>query len=160
MTGSRLEFPIKTVEEVPYLKGRRLYFDSIAEMFYTRVQESPDATHVLFYDEVITYAQTNQQANRVANYLKDKGVAKGDIISVMVLKSPEIYYTMFGIQKLGAVAGAINYMLKGPEIAYVLDITNPGLHSWAVSFEDFAPALLGLSINDVVEVYRGRTWDR
>ena len=43
----------------------------------------------------------------------------------MVLNSPEVYYTMFGIQKLGAVAGAINYMLKGPEIAYVLDDSKP-----------------------------------
>jgi long-chain acyl-CoA synthetase len=43
----------------------------------------------------------------------------------MILNSPEIYYTMFGIQKLGAIAGAVNYMLKGPEIAYVIDDSRP-----------------------------------
>jgi long-chain acyl-CoA synthetase len=32
---------------------------------------------------------------------------------------------MFGAQKLGAVAGAVNYMLKGPEIAYVLEDSKP-----------------------------------
>jgi long-chain acyl-CoA synthetase len=32
---------------------------------------------------------------------------------------------MFGAQKLGAVAGAINYMLRGPEIAYVLEDSKP-----------------------------------
>lgn len=125
MSGKRIAFPAIALEEAPFLQGRQLEFNSVAEMFYTRVQEAPDAKHVLFYDQVITYSQTNQRANRVANYLKEKGVTKGDIVSVMVLNSPEIYYTMFGAQKLGAVAGAINYMLKGPEIAYVLDDSKP-----------------------------------
>jgi long-chain acyl-CoA synthetase len=94
-------------------------------MFATRAREIPDAVHTLYYDEVITYSQMNERANRVANYLKEQGVTKGDTVSVMVLNSPEIYYTMFGIHKLGAVAGSINYMLKGPEIAYVLEDSRP-----------------------------------
>ena len=32
---------------------------------------------------------------------------------------------MFGIQKIGAVAGLINFSLKGPEIAYLLDDSKP-----------------------------------
>jgi len=107
------------------LKGKKLHFDSMAEMIMTRAQEIPDKIHCYFYDEVVTYAQTNERSNKVANYLKTKGVTKGDICSVMVLNSPEVWYTMFGIQKLGAIAGAINYMLKGPEIAFVLDDSKP-----------------------------------
>lgn len=125
MAGKRLEFPTIPLNEVPALKGRKLYFDSIAEMFLTRVQEAPDAIHVIYYDQTITYAQTNQRANRVANFLKDKGVGKGDVVSEMILNSPEIYYTLFGTQKIGAIAGAINYALKGPEIAYLLDDCKP-----------------------------------
>jgi len=118
----RQTFPLS---EVPTLKGKRLAFDSIAEMLTVRAREIPDAVHVLYYDEVITYAETNERANRVAHYLKERGVEKGDIVSVMILNAPEIYYTMFGAQKLGAIAGAINYMLKGPEIAYVLEDSRP-----------------------------------
>ena len=114
-----------SLDSLPTLQGKKLHFDSIAEMITTRAQEIPDNIHVYYYDQVITYAQTNERSNRVANYLKKKGVTKGDIVSVMVLNSPEVYYTMFGAQKLGAVAGAINYMLKGPEIAYVLDDSKP-----------------------------------
>ena len=39
--------------------------------------------------------------------------------------SPEDFYILFGIQKLGAIAGAINFMLQGPEIAYLLDDSKP-----------------------------------
>lgn len=113
------------LDQVPTLEGKRIYFDSMAEMLVTRAQEIPDKEYVLYYEEVITFNQVNERANKVANFLKEKGVAKGDICSVMVLNSPEIHYTMFGAQKLGAVAGAINYMLKAPEIAYVLDDSKP-----------------------------------
>ena len=90
-----------------------------------RTKEIPDTLYVKFYDQKITYQQTNDRANKVANFLKEKGVGKGDIVSVMVMNSPEVYYTMFGAQKLGAIAGGVNYMLKGPEIAYVIDDCKP-----------------------------------
>ena len=121
----RIERQLVPLEQLPALKGKQIVFESISEMLVARAGEVPEAPLVYYYDEVVTYAQTNRRANRVANFLKEKGVAKGDIVSTMVLNSPEIFYTMFGTQKLGGVAGAINYMLKGPEIAYVLDDSKP-----------------------------------
>ncbi|MFP4668400.1 MAG: class I adenylate-forming enzyme family protein [Desulfobacterales bacterium] len=97
----------------------------MAEMIATRAREIPDKTYAYYYDREVSYAMVNEQSNRVAGYLKDIGVSKGSVVSVMVLNSPEIYYTMFGAQKLGAVAGVINYMLKGPEIAHVLEDSRP-----------------------------------
>lgn len=117
--------PRVALDECVTLKGKQLEFNSLAEMQTIRSREIPDAVHVLYYDEVITYGQTNERANKVANYLKEKGVAKGDIVMIMILNAPEIYYTLFGTQKLGAIAGAINYMLKAPEIAYVLEDSRP-----------------------------------
>lgn len=117
--------PTVPLEELEVLKGKQLDFDSVAEMLVVRSREIPDTTYALYYDQVVTFSLLNEKANRVANYLKGVGVKKGDIVSVMVLNSPDIYYTMFGAQKLGAVAGAVNYMLKGPEIAYVLEDSKP-----------------------------------
>lgn len=113
------------LSELPLLRGKRLSFDSIAEMFTYRAGEIPQERLVLYYDEVISYAQVNKRANQVAHYLREKGVGRGDIVQTMILNSPDIYYTMFGAQKLGGIAGAINYMLKGPEIAYVLEDSRP-----------------------------------
>ncbi|HUW64020.1 MAG TPA: long-chain-fatty-acid--CoA ligase [Spirochaetia bacterium] len=113
------------LDNLSTLQGKRIYFDSMAEMVLVRAQEIPDHVHSYYYDEVVTYAQTNERSNKVANYLKKKGLHKGDIVSVMIMNSPAIYYTMFGAQKLGCIAGAINYMLKGPEIAYILDDSKP-----------------------------------
>jgi long-chain acyl-CoA synthetase len=113
------------LESLPFLNGLRKSFRSVAEMVTVRAKEIPDRLHVSHYQRRFTFAQTNRKANRVAHFLKDKGVRKGDIVSIMVLNAPEIYDAMFGAQKIGAVAGLINFALKGPEIAYVLDHSRP-----------------------------------
>lgn len=152
------QIPTVSLNDLSFLKGRRLDFNSIAEMFVTRVQESPNATYIYFYDQTITYAQTNERANKVANYLKEKGVKKGDVVSVMVKNSPEVCYTMFGAQKIGAIAGAINYALKGPEISYVLDDSKPKVCFVDSEFmKDFATGYAMASHKPiVVEVETGK----
>ncbi len=113
------------LEDQETLKGKRLDFDSVAAMFLDRAGITPDRPLVYYYDDTISYARVNDRANAVAAFLEGKGVKKGDVVSIMILNSPEIYYTMFGAQKLGCVTGSINYMLKGPEIAYVLEDSRP-----------------------------------
>ncbi len=113
------------LEELEILKGKQIQFKSVAQMISQRAREIPDTPMVLYYDQVISYAAANDRANQVAHFLKEKGVVKGDIVSAMILNSPEVYYAMFGAQKLGAIAGAVNYMLKPPEIAYILNDSKP-----------------------------------
>ncbi|WP_094605819.1 Long-chain-fatty-acid--CoA ligase FadD13 [Sporomusa silvacetica DSM 10669] len=121
----RPQMPIIQLEEQSHLKGRRLEFESIAQMLTIRSNETPDVPHVYYYDQILTYKDTNDRANQVANFLKEKGIKKGDIVAVMILNAPEIYYAMWGAQKLGAIAIAMNYCLKAPEIAYVLNDSKP-----------------------------------
>ncbi len=116
---------IKTLEELPFLKGLRTDFSSVAEMLSTRAQEISDKIFVKYYDRTYTYSQTNQKANKVAHYLQKQGVKKGDVVSLLIINSPEIYDCMFGAQKLGAISGSINFALQAPEIAYVLDDSKP-----------------------------------
>jgi len=124
MTGRPMA-PHIPLDMQPYLRGRRLEFESVAQMLTVRAQETPEAPHVYYYDQALTYKDTNDRANKIANFLKAKGVQKGDVVAVMILNAPEIYYAMWGAQKLGAVALVVNFMLKGPEIAYVLDDAKP-----------------------------------
>lgn len=113
------------LESLPFLKGLQKSFSSLAEMVTTRAEEIPETLHVLYENQTRTYAQTNQFANRVANFLIDMGVRKGDIVSLMIMNSPQIYDVMFGAQKIGAVACLVNFASKGPEIAYALDHAQP-----------------------------------
>lgn len=149
--------------EMPIFKGRNLQleFESMAEMFVVRSKELADQEFVVYYDQRITYAQMNERANRVANYLKAQGAKKGDVVSSMVLNSPEVYYNMFGSQKLGCIAGTINFMLKAPEIAHVLDDSKPKIVFVGSEYmEEFAKGLKMARIKPtVVEVVTGVAHD-
>lgn len=125
--SKRLGRTLPVLNELPVFKGRNLKYDfeTMAELFLTRSKELADQEFVRYYDQSYTYAEVNNRANKVANYLKSKGVKKGDVVSSMVLNSPEVYYNMFGSNKLGCIAGTINFMLKAPEIAHVLDDSKP-----------------------------------
>ncbi|SDE98341.1 class I adenylate-forming enzyme family protein [Sporomusa acidovorans] len=121
----RQKIPYIPLDQLPYLNGRQLEFESIAQMLTVRSNETPNAPHVYYYDQTLTYQATNDRANKVANYLKEKGVKKGDIVAVMISNSPEFYYALWGTHKLGAIAMAVPHMLRGPEIAYILDDAKP-----------------------------------
>lgn len=51
----------------------------------------------------VTYNEMNEKANQVANYLKDIGINKGEIVSVYLDKSAELFPIVLGILKSGAV---------------------------------------------------------
>jgi len=125
--SKRIQMPSRKSEALEFMKGMQTSFESIAQMVTSRAREIPDRPCVLFYDQTITYRQLNERANRAANFLKAQGVKKGDIVSLMIMNAPEVYDCMLGIQKLGAIAGLINFALKGPEIAYVLDDAKPSI---------------------------------
>jgi long-chain acyl-CoA synthetase len=155
--SKRIQRKVYPIEETEHMQGLRLEFESIAQMFAVRAQEVPNRIYVYYKDETVTYAQTNERANRVANYLKEKGVAKGDIVSSMVLNSPEVYYTMFSAQKLGAIAAGVNFGLKAPEIQYQMEDSKPKVAF--VSSEYMAEFARGLELSShkpiVVEVVTG-----
>jgi long-chain acyl-CoA synthetase len=155
--SKRIVRELVPLEQVPMLQGKQIQFQSIAEMVATRAREIPDTPLVYYYDAVITYAQVNARANRVANFLKSKGVVKGDIVSTMILNSPEDLLHHVRHPEAGAWPGAINYMLKGPEIAYVLDDSKPKVVFVGSEYmTDFAAGLALASHQPiVVEVVTG-----
>ena len=124
------------IEDYDFLNSLQTEFTSVAEMIVTRAREISDRIHVRFNDESRTYAETNSKANQTANFLKKTGAGQGDVISLMIMNSPEIYDVMFGAQKLGCVAGLINFALKGPEIEHVLNDSKPKIVFVGSEFTD------------------------
>lgn len=70
---------------------------------------------------VMTNVQVERNAREVAAGLKKIGVAKGDIVGVMVSNIPEIPELMNGIMRLGGVFLPIIFMLTPSEIRYILE---------------------------------------
>lgn len=58
-------------------------------------------------EETYTFQQMRDQSNRFANVLRSHGISKGDRVFVFMPRSPELYISVFGTIKVGAVVGPL-----------------------------------------------------
>lgn len=58
--------------------------------------------------ESYTFKQMQENSNKAANVLKDKAhVEKGDRVFIFMPRTPELYFALFGILKIGAIVGPL-----------------------------------------------------
>jgi carnitine-CoA ligase len=91
---------------------------------YELIQEKsklhPKKIFLYYQDQCITYEELLLRANQTGNYLKAKGVKKGDKVAVLLSNSPEFYYFWFGCAAIGAVLVPINTASTAYEIDYFI----------------------------------------
>src|SRR5262249_56544940 len=63
----------------------------------------------------------NSRANRAANMFLSLGCALQDRVAVMSFNSEAGFEITHGLRKAGLVGTPVNYRLRGPEVAYVLN---------------------------------------
>lgn len=111
---------------------------NIRELLERQAKRCPDKIFLYFEEERITYQNFNLTINRIANGLRQMGIAKEDRVAIMLPNSPEFLYTWMGLAKLGAVEVPINVGFTEVEVEYILH------HSEALGIvihEDFYPIL-------------------
>jgi len=59
--------------------------------------------------------------NRAGNALLEIGVRKGDVVAIAMGNNADLAQLIFAVQKVGAVAVPLNYMLKPAEIKYIVE---------------------------------------
>ena len=58
-------------------------------------------------DERYTFADLARLSNRFANVLRSLGVKRGDRVFIYMPRTPELYYSLLGTLKIGAIAGPL-----------------------------------------------------
>jgi fatty-acyl-CoA synthase/long-chain acyl-CoA synthetase len=81
----------------------------------------PEKPAVIGPDRTLTYSGLNARANRVAHALAAAGAEPGDRVATMSFNSVAGYEISGGSRKLGLVGVPVNFRLRGPEVAYVLN---------------------------------------
>jgi amino acid adenylation domain-containing protein len=72
------------------------------EWFSEQAARDRDATAVIFQDRRLTFGELDDQANRVARYLRRLGAGPDVLIPVLLDTSPEMIVALLGILKAGA----------------------------------------------------------
>jgi fatty-acyl-CoA synthase len=63
-----------------------------------------------------SYAEMHQRVGRIAAWLQELGVARGDRVGVLALNSLDTVETIFATWRLGAVHLALNFRLTASEL--------------------------------------------
>jgi long-chain acyl-CoA synthetase len=81
---------------------------------------SPDKVAVILDEHQLPYTMLDHAADRVAQVLRDNGIARGAAVGLMLPNVPQFPIVYFGILRAGCVAVPMNVLLKGPEVHYYL----------------------------------------
>lgn len=94
---------------------------TIHDLVKLNAKEYPDTPFLNFYDEIITYQDLDRRSDVFAGYLQENGIGKGDIVSFMMGNTPHFFYTLLGVQKIGAIAGPISCWWQADEVEFLVN---------------------------------------
>src|SRR5271163_2385562 len=89
---------------------------NIADLAEHAIDAVPDRVALICGDDQLTYARLEEKANRLAHYLLDQGVQKGDKVGLYCRNRNEI-----GIVKAGAILVNVNYRYVEGELRYLFE---------------------------------------
>jgi long-chain acyl-CoA synthetase len=98
---------------------------NLANNLETSASFFPDRSAIRENDLKMTYAQLNDQANRVATGLIKIGIKPGEHVGLCAPNSAEWIVFYFGVLKAGAVAVTLSSLLSKEELMLLIDHARP-----------------------------------
>jgi len=84
-------------------------------------EKYPSCVPYNYYGNKITWAMLNDYTNRLAQFLKENHIKKGDRVALYMQNCPQYIIGYFGIQKIGAIVVPLNPMYKEAELDYFIN---------------------------------------
>lgn len=98
--------------------GRTVEFN-IADLFESLVEAIPHNEALVTGDRRLTFAELDGRANRLASFMKRRGVRAGDHVGLHLFNGPEYVEAMLAAFKLRAVGINLNYRYVAAELEAV-----------------------------------------
>ena len=93
------------------------------------------------YRREMTWREFDDKANRLANFLLDRGLQKGQKVAILLMNGLEWLPIYFGILKMGAIAVPLNYRYTADEIKYCLELADCDVLIFGPEFNDRVAAI-------------------
>ena len=100
---------------------------SMSDYLEQNAAKMPNAPALRYLDRTYSWREYNEAANRVAHYLRARGLQKGDAVAVNLENRPELLFIVMGVLKVGGIAGMINTGQSGDVLAHSLRLVQPKL---------------------------------
>ena len=93
---------------------------NLADLWEAVVDTVPDREALVCGDRRLTFAQSDERANRLAHSLTERGVRVGDNVALFLYNGTEYLETMIAAFKVRAVPVNVNYRYVEEELRYLL----------------------------------------
>jgi citronellyl-CoA synthetase len=126
LVGRKLPMIVKGLRMIG--KTDRTEALSIGSLIEQYAKLHPNAAAILYEDKRYTHREVHEQSNRWANWFASRGIAKGDVVSVLLENRPEALMIIAGVVKLGAIAAVINTKQRGRTLQHSLAVAKARMH--------------------------------
>jgi amino acid adenylation domain-containing protein len=92
----------------------------IHQLFERQASRTPHAVAVQSEDQQLTYVELNDRSNRLAHYLRKRGIGPEDRVAICVKRSPEALVGLLGILKAGGAYVPIDPSYPAERVAFLL----------------------------------------
>ena len=103
--------------EVTYRQGEK----PIHEYLFDNERDIPDRAAYIFYGREVTWWELGQSVRKLAAFLKDKGIGKGDRVGLYMQNCPQYPMAQYAVQMIGAIVSPLNPQYKDAEVEYQLN---------------------------------------
>lgn len=93
--------------------------------FEQATQRNPEGAALLYGDQVLSYRQANQHANRIAHHLQAQGISKGDVVALFIENRPELLLTVLAVAKVGGICAMLNTAQTQAVLVHSLTLVDP-----------------------------------
>ncbi|WP_119742381.1 long-chain-acyl-CoA synthetase [Pseudomonas sp. Larv2_ips] len=93
--------------------------------FEQATSRNPDGAALLYGDSVLSYAQANQRANRIAHHLHQQGIGKGDVVALFIENRLELLLSVLAVAKLGGICAMLNTSQTQAALVHSLNLVSP-----------------------------------
>ncbi len=119
LTGPGKEYELESVEM--YGQQCRVFKNGPQTLRALFEEAVSDETFLVYDDERYSFAETHQQAGRIASILVNEyGIRKGDRVAVSMRNFPEWVTSFMAVTSIGGIAVAMNSLWTSEELEYGL----------------------------------------
>jgi long-chain acyl-CoA synthetase len=95
--------------------------EPVQQYLINAAKEFPDKNAIHFMGKETTYQQLYEKSLRLASYLQDLGIKKGDRVAIMLPNTPQAVISYFGVLLAGGVVVMTNPLYMEREIEYQMN---------------------------------------
>jgi len=126
---------------------------TIGETLRATARRVPDRDALVFGGMRYTYAELDEQVDRVAGVLAGHGIGKGDRIALMATNSDLFVITFYAVHRLGAIFVPINPASAAPELDYLMRDSGASALVFDAALETLVRTALDGGLPDTLQIF-------